>query len=104
MEQENLLEQNQKAASPQPEKKLPIPLHGETFNLIFVFVVGIVLSILKRNQGLPSGDVLAMVWACALGCFLFRVVNGKRKLDSSLALFSLVMLAFNLYQYFTLGQ
>ena len=40
-----------------------VPMEGESFSLIFIFLMGIVLLAWKRLHGLPDQDVLAMFWS-----------------------------------------
>ncbi|MEI3307129.1 MAG: DUF6442 family protein [Dysosmobacter sp.] len=44
------------------ERERTIRIQGESFSLIFILLMGIVLIAWKRAHGLPDEDVLAMFW------------------------------------------
>ena len=81
------------------EREKSIRIQGESFSLIFVFGVGLALASYKLAVGLPVGDILAMFWACSLGCSLYKAVNLKSRSQGGIALFCLAMVVYNLVKY-----
>ena len=52
-------------------------IEGESFSLILVFLVGVVIVIFNRLHGLPANSVLAMFWASCVGNRLYRLTKRR---------------------------
>ena len=63
MDKEKILEKSRKENMRQDEMERTVQVEGESFSLIFVFLVGLVILIYNRLHDLPSSQVLAMFWA-----------------------------------------
>lgn len=62
---------------------------GESFSLILVFLVGVVIVIFNRLHGLPANSVLAMFWASCVGNRLYRLTKRRNTSDVVTLLISL---------------
>ena len=103
MDKNEILEESRKENRDQDEREKTVRIQGESFSLILVFAVGLALTSYKLWRGLPVGDILAMFWACSLGCSLYKAVNLQQKSQAGIAAFCLVMLVFNLVRFLTQG-
>ena len=101
MDKDKILKTSRKENKFQDEMEKTIRIQGESFSLIFVFGVGLILTILKQIQNLPVGDILAMFWACSLGCSLYKAVNLKQRSQAVIALFCFAMIVYNFIRYFS---
>lgn len=99
MEKEQILEQSRKENQFQDEREKTIRIQGESFSLIFVFAMGLILTTYKLIHNIPVGDILSMFWACSFGCCLYKAVNLKQKSQAIMALFCLLMIVYNLLKY-----
>lgn len=89
MDKEKILEKSRKENMRQDEMERTVQVEGESFSLIFVFLVGLVILIYNRLHDLPSSQVLAMFWASCVGSRVYRLTKQKKLLISSLGLFLL---------------
>lgn len=89
MDKEKILEKSRKENMRQDEMERTVQVEGESFSLIFVFLVGLVILIYNRLHDLPSSQVLAMFWASCVGSRVYRLTSEKTFLISSLGLFLL---------------
>ena len=89
MDKEKILEKSRKENMRQDEMERTVQVEGESFSLIFVFLVGLVILIYNRLHDLPSSQVLAMFWASCVGSRVYRLTKRKTFLISSLGLFLL---------------
>ena len=103
MDKNEILEKSRKENRDQDEREKTVRIQGESFSLILVFAVGLALTSYKLWRGLPVGDILAMFWACSLGCSLYKAVNLRQKSQAGLAIFCLVMVVWNLVRYILQG-
>ena len=103
MDKNEILEKSRRENQTRDERERTICIQGESFSLIFVFAVGLALTSYKLWRGLPVGDILAMFWACSLGCSLYKAVNLRQKSQAGIAIFCLVMVVFNLVRFLTQG-
>ena len=63
MNKEEILAKSRKENVLQDEMERTVRIEGESFSLILVFLVGVVIVIFNRLHGLPANSVLAMFWA-----------------------------------------
>ena len=77
-----------------------VPMEGESFSLIFIFLMGIVLLAWKRLHGLPDQDVLAMFWVSCMANRLYRLTRWKNASDVVTLLITLAFLGYNLVKFF----
>ena len=103
MNKEEILAKSRKENVLQDEMERTVRIEGESFSLILVFLVGVVIVIFNRVHGLPSGQVLAMFWASCVGNRLYRLTKRRNTSDVVTLLISLAFLAWNLVRYFTQG-
>ena len=65
MEKQEILEKSRRENQKGDERERTIRMEGESFSLLFVFLMGLILLTWKRVHGLPHEDVLTMSWtAC----------------------------------------
>ena len=65
MEKQEILEKSRRENQKGDERERTIRMEGESFSLLFVFLMGLILLTWKRVHGLPHEDVLTMFWtAC----------------------------------------
>ena len=67
MNKEEILAKSRKENVLQDEMERTVRIEGESFSLILVFLVGVVIVIFNRLHGLPANSVLAMFWASCVG-------------------------------------
>lgn len=79
MEKNEILEKSRRENHLQDEREKTIRIQGESFSLIFVFGIGLLLTTYKLINHIPVGDILAMFWACFFGCCLYKAVNLKQR-------------------------
>ena len=103
LSKEEILARSQQENKNGDEMEKTVRIQGESFSLIFVFAVGLALTSYKLWRGLPVGDILAMFWACSLGCSLYKAVNLRQKSQAGIAIFCLVMVVWNLVRYIPQG-
>ena len=102
MDKEKILEKSRKENMRQDEMERTV--QGESFSLIFVFLVGLDILIYNRLHDLPSSQVLAMFWASCVGSRVYRLTKRKNISDIITGLISLAFLVFCLVRYFTQGR
>ena len=98
MNKEEILAKSRKENVLQDEMERTVRIEGESFSLILVFLVGVVIVIFNRLHGL-----LAMFWASCVGNRLYRLTKRRNTSDVVTLLISLAFLAWNLVRYFTQG-
>ena len=103
MNKEEILAKSRKENVLQDEMERTVRIEGESFSLILVFLVGVVIVIFNRLHGLPANSVLAMFWASWVGNRLYRLTKRRNTSDVVTLLISLAFLAWNLVRYFTQG-
>lgn len=82
------------------EMERTVRIEGESFSLIFVFLMGIVLLVWKRSHGQPDQDVMAMFWVSCVANRLYRLTRRKDASDVVTLLISLAFLGWNLVKFF----
>ena len=103
LSREEILEKSRQENRKGDERERTIRMEGESFSLILVFLVGVVIVIFNRLHGLPANSVLAMFWASCVGNRLYRLTKRRNTSDVVALLISLAFLAWNLVRYFTQG-
>lgn len=58
MEKQEILEKSRRENQKGDERERTIRMEGESFSLLFVFLMGLILLTWKRVHGLPHEDVL----------------------------------------------
>lgn len=99
MDKDEVLSRSQKENQLGDEREKTIRIQGESFSLIFVFGIGLLLASYKLINHIPVGDILAMFWACSFGCCLYKAVNLKQRSQAGMAFFCLAMIVYNLVKY-----
>ena len=85
------------------ERERTIRIQGESFSLIFILLMGIVLIAWKRAHGLPDEDVLAMFWMSCLASRVYRLSQRRDKSVGITAVISLAFLVYNLVKFFQIA-
>ena len=89
MNKEEILAKSHKENVLQDEMERTVRIEGESFSLILVFLVGVVIVIFNRLHGLPANSVLAMFWASCVGNRLYRLTKRRNTSDVVTLLISL---------------
>lgn len=100
LSKEEILARSQQENKNGDEMEKTVRIQGESFSLIFVFLIGIVLLVWKRLHGLPDQDVLAMFWMSCVANRLYRLTQRKNASDVVTLLISLAFLGYNLVKFF----
>ena len=100
MEKQEILEKIRRENRNGDERERTVRVQGESFSLLFVLLVGLVLLVWKRTHGLPDADVLAMFWTACVANRLYRLTQRRNTSDMVTLLISLAFLIWNLVQFF----
>ena len=100
MEKQEILEKSRRENRNGDERERTVRIQGESFSLLFVLLVGLVLLVWKRIHGLPDADVLAMFWTAFAANRLYRLTQRRDTSDVVMLLISLAFLIWNLVQFF----
>ena len=100
MEKQEILEKSRRENRNGDERERTVRIQGESFSLLFVLLVGLVLLVWKRTHGLPDADVLAMFWTACVASRLYRLTQRRNTSDVVTLLISLAFLIWNLVQFF----
>ena len=100
MEKQEILEKSRRENRNGDERERTVRIQGESFSLLFVLLVGLVLLVWKRTHGLPDADVLAMFWTAFAASRLYRLTQRRNTSDVVALLISLAFLIWNLVQFF----
>lgn len=100
MERQEILEKSRRENRNGDERERTIRIEGESFSLLFVFLVGMVLLFWKRAHGLPDEDVLCMFWTACVANRVYRLTRRRDTSDVVTLLLSLAFLAWNLVKFF----
>ena len=100
MEKQEILEKSRRENRNGDERERTVRVQGESFSLLFVLLVGLVLLVWKRTHGLPDADVLAMFWTACVANRLYRLTQRRNTSDVVTMLISLAFLIWNLVQFF----
>lgn len=100
LRKEEILSRSRRENRNGDEREKTVRIQGESFSLIFVFVLGIVLLGWKRAHGLPDEDVLSMFWVSCVANRLYRLTQRRDISDVVTLLISLAFLGYNLVKFF----
>ena len=100
MEKQEILEKSRRENRNGDERERTVRVQGESFSLLFVLLVGVVLLVWKRTHGLPDADVLAMFWTACVANRLYRLTQRRNTSDVVTLLISLAFLVWNLVKFF----
>ena len=100
MEKQEILERSRPGDRNGDERERTVRVQGESFSLLFVLLVGLVLLVWKRIHGLPDADVLAMFWTAFAANRFYRLTQRRETSDVVMLLISLAFLIWNLVQFF----
>ena len=100
MEKQEILEKSRRENRNGDERERTVRVQGESFSLLFVLLVGLVLLVWKRTHGLPDAVVLAMFWTAFAASRLYRLTQRRNTSDVVTLLISLAFLIWNLVQFF----
>ena len=100
MERQEILEKSRRENRRGDERERSVRIEGESFSLLFVFLMGLVLLLWKRAHGLPDEDVLCMFWTACVANRVYRLTRRRDASDVVTLLLSLAFLAWNLVKFF----
>ena len=100
LSKDEILSRSQRENKNGDEMERTVRIQGESFSLIFVFLLGIVLLAWKRAHGLPDEDVLCMFWTACVANRLYRLTRRRDTSDVVTLLLSLAFLVWNLVKFF----
>ena len=100
MEKQEILEKSRRENRNGDERERTVRIQGESFSLLSVLLVGLVLLVWKRTHGLPDADVLAMFWTAFAASRLYRLTQRRNTSDVVTLLISLAFLVWNLVKFF----
>ena len=85
------------------ERERTVRIQGESFSLIFVLLMGLVLLTWKRVHGLPAEDVLIMFWTASAASRIYRLVQRRNTSDMVTLAICLAFLGYNLVKFFQIA-
>ena len=97
MEKQEILEKSRRENQKGDERERTIRMEGESFSLLFVFLMGLILLTWKRVHGLPHEDVLTMFNR------VYRLARRRNTSDIVTLLISLAFLIWNLVKFFQMA-
>lgn len=100
MEKQEVLERSRQENRKGDERERTIRIEGESFSLLFVLLVGLVLLFWKRSHGLPYADVMCMFWTACAANRIYRLTRRRNPFDIVTLLISLALLIWNLVKFF----
>ena len=101
LSREEILERSKQENRNGDEREKAIQIRGESFSLIFIFLLGGVLIWWKRAHGLPTADIQAMFWVSCAAARVYRLAQRRDVSDLITLALCLALLAWNLVQFFT---
>ena len=106
MEKQEILEKSRRENQKGDERERTIRMEGESFSLILVFLVGVVIVIFNRlhcETVLPHEDVLTMFWTACVANRVYRLARRRNTSDIVTLLISLAFLIWNLVKFFQMA-
>ena len=100
MEKQEILEKSRRENRNGDERERTVRIQGESFSLLFVLLVGLVLLVWKRAHGLPDEDVQSMFWMSFVANRLYRLTQRRDPFEVVTLLISLALLIWNLVKFF----
>ena len=77
LSREEILEKSRRENRNGDERERTIRMEGESFSLLFVFLMGLILLTWKRVHGLPHEDVLTMFWTACVANRVYRLTRRR---------------------------
>lgn len=103
MEKQEILEKSRRENRKGDERERTIRMEGESFSLLFVFLMGLILLTWKRVHGLPHEDVLTMILDGLRGQPGLPAGRRRNTSDIVTLLISLAFLIWNLVKFFQMA-
>lgn len=100
LSREEILSRSRQENRKGDERERTIRIEGESFSLLFVLLMGLVLLFWKRSHGLPYADVMCMFWTACTANRIYRLTRRRNTSDMVTLLISLAFLVWNLVQFF----
>ena len=100
MEKQEVLERSRQENRKGDERERTIRMEGESFSLLFVLLMGLILLFWKRTHGLPYADVMCMFWTACVANRLYRLTQRRDPFEVVTLLISLALLIWNLVKFF----
>lgn len=100
LSKEEILERSQRENRNGDEMEKRVRIEGESFSLLFVFLMGIVLLVWKRVHGLTDEDVLSMFWTACVANRIYRLTRRRDVSDVVTLLICLAFLGYDLVKFF----
>ena len=94
MEKQEILEKSRRENQKGDERERTIRMEGESFSLLFVFLMGLIL---------PHEDVLTMSWTACVANRVYRLARRRNTSDIVTLLISLAFLIWNLVKFFQMA-
>ena len=98
MEKQEILEKSRRGNQKGDERERTIRMEGESFSLLFVFLMGLILL-----TWLPHEDVLTMFWTACVANRVYRLARRRNTSDIVTLLISLAFLIWNLVKFFQMA-
>ena len=99
LSREEILEKSRRENRNGDERERTIRMEGESFSLLFVFLMGLILLTWKRVHGLPDEDVLTMFWTACVANRVYRLTRRRNTSDIVALLISLAFLIWDLVKF-----
>ena len=100
LSREEILSRSRRENRKGDERERTIRMEGESFSLLFVFLMGLVLLFWKRAHGLPDEDVQSMFWMSFVANRVYRLTQRRDSFEVVTLLISLALLIWNLVKFF----
>ena len=100
LSREEILSRSRRENRKGDERERTIRMEGESFSLLFVFLMGLVLLFWKRAHGLPDEDVQSMFWMSFVANRVYRLTQRRNSFEVVTLLISLALLIWNLVKFF----
>ena len=100
LSREEILSRSRRENRKGDERERTIRMEGESFSLLFVFLMGLVLLFWKRAHGLPDEDVESMFWMSFVANRVYRLTQRRNSFEVVTLLISLALLIWNLVKFF----
>ena len=100
LSREEILSRSRRENRKGDERERTIRMEGESFSLLFVFLMGLVLLFWKRAHGLPDEDVQSMFWMSFVANRVYRLTQRRSSFEVVTLLISLALLIWNLVKFF----
>ena len=100
LSREEILSRSRRENRKGDERERTIRMEGESFSLLFVFLMGLVLLFWKRAHGLPDEDVQSMFWMSFVANRVYRLTQRRNSFEVVTLLISLAFLIWNLVKFF----